>query len=68
MGDEEGMEAVGGGEAGGIFGRDGAVEETADGGEKAFGPSSTVCGYLVGKSFSELCNGWSFGRAPTLLV
>ena len=67
-GDEEGMVAVGGGEAGGDSGRDAVVGETADGGKKAFGPSSTTFACLFGKSFRESCNGWSFGWAPTLSI
>ena len=64
-GDEEGMEAVGGGEAGGDFGRDEVVGEIADGGKKVFGPSSTIFGCLHGKSSWVLYNGCSFGRTST---
>ncbi len=56
-GDEEGMVAVGGGEVGGVFGRDEVVGETAGGGKKAFGPSSTSFACLFGKSIRESCNG-----------
>ena len=68
MGDEDGVEAVGGGKAGGAVGRDGVLGETADGGKKPSGPFSTISGCLVGRSPWELCNGWSFGWAPTSLI
>ena len=50
-GPEEGIKPDGGGKTSGSFGRDGVVGETAGGGMKAFGPSSTSFACLFGKSF-----------------